>query len=287
VHGKIRANKGRSFINTIKKYMVKKFLCLVFLFFVFSSAVEAAGDAGQRKPLETEVSQYLETTIDSFLRIRSGPGIQYAIVRKIPAGVVLKVKKRVEISKDEVWYQVDINKAELPYPERVASDWYFAGRYGGEDYAAVSFIRDKLFTVNPGTTDKDKTIQIFLSEMKIRAYEKGVEVFSGPISSGKSVDKNGNPTDKYKTPAGKFKVYKKVVSRYMQGPLPGDDEEYDLPGVAWAMYFTPAGNVIHAAYWNQLIGKANKSHGCVNLRFKDAQWLYNWAPVGTPVTVVS
>ncbi|MFA5746780.1 MAG: L,D-transpeptidase family protein, partial [Candidatus Paceibacterota bacterium] len=241
--------------------MVKKILvllCSVFLFSVFSFRVEAAVGVSQKAAAsEEKVSQYLETTVDTFLRIRSGPGTNYGIIRKIPSGVVLKVKKRVEISRDEVWYEVDINKSELRYPERVAGDWYFAARYGGEDYAVSTFIHEKLLTVYPHTTDRDKEIKIFLSEMRIRAYEKGIEVFSGPISSGKSVDKNGNPTDKYKTPVGKFKVYKKVISRYMQGPLPGDDEEYDLPGVAWAMYFTPAGNVIHAAYWNQLIGKAN------------------------------
>jgi lipoprotein-anchoring transpeptidase ErfK/SrfK len=52
------------------------------------------------------------------------------------------------------------------------------------------------------------------------------------------------------------------------------------------MYFTYAGNVIHAAYWNPLIGKEDRSHGCVNMRSEDAQWLYNWAPIGTVVTVV-
>lgn len=268
--------------------MVKKYLilfCLIFCCLLLSSSVKAIDSSQDPGITEKSVSQYLETSIDSRLRIRSGPGVDYGIIRTIPSGVVLKVKKMVEVSKDEIWYQVDINKAELRYPERVTSDWYFAGKYNGEEYAVPALVRDELLTINPHTAAKDKEIKIFLAERKLKAYEKGVEVFSAPISSGKSIDKDGNPTDKYKTPKGNFKIYKKVVSAYMQGPLPGDDESYDLPGVSWAMYFTYAGNVIHAAYWNPLIGKQDKSHGCVNMLPGDAQWLYNWAPIGTPVMV--
>jgi len=28
------------------------------------------------------------------------------------------------------------------------------------------------------------------------------------------------------------------------------------------------------------------SHGCVNLPMDVAAWMYDWAPVGTPVTVI-
>ena len=43
-------------------------------------------------------------------------------------------------------------------------------------------------------------------------------------------------------------VYKRQTpSRYMQGPVPGiSDDEYDLPGVPWTMYFTKQGlSLIH------------------------------------------
>jgi lipoprotein-anchoring transpeptidase ErfK/SrfK len=32
-------------------------------------------------------------------------------------------------------------------------------------------------------------------------------------------------------------------------------------------------------------GAPTGSHGCVNIPFAQAQWLWNWAPVGTPVVV--
>ena len=39
---------------------------------------------------------------------------------------------------------------------------------------------------------------------------------------------------------------------------------------------------IHGAYWHTNFG-APMSHGCVNLSLADAEWFYNWAPMGTKV----
>jgi lipoprotein-anchoring transpeptidase ErfK/SrfK len=41
---------------------------------------------------------------------------------------------------------------------------------------------------------------------------------------------------------------------------------------------------LHGTYWHSNFGRP-MSRGCVNLRTPDAQWLYNWAEVGTPVHV--
>ena len=72
----------------------------------------------------------------------------------------------------------------------------------------------------------------------------------------------------------------------MQGPLPNLESKqvYDLPGVPWNLYFTEGGAVIHGAYWHTAFGTAY-SHGCVNLSITDAKKIYDWAPVGTKVTV--
>jgi lipoprotein-anchoring transpeptidase ErfK/SrfK len=71
----------------------------------------------------------------------------------------------------------------------------------------------------------------------------------------------------------------------MQGPLPNiSDDYYDLPGVPWTMYFTEGGAAIHGAYWHDKFGTQH-SHGCVNLEPDTAQVIYNWADLGTKVTV--
>ena len=58
---------------------------------------------------------------------------------------------------------------------------------------------------------------------------------------------------------------------------------YRLPNVQWVQYFVGA-NALHGTYWHHNFGHP-MSHGCVNLTNKDARFLYNWAPYGTPVVV--
>lgn len=87
------------------------------------------------------------------------------------------------------------------------------------------------------------------------------------------------------TPRGFFTIYRKSPTRYMQGPVPGiTDQEYDVPGVPWDMYFTEQGGAIHGAYWHDHFGEP-WSHGCVNLPPEKAKELYEWAPIGTSVYV--
>jgi lipoprotein-anchoring transpeptidase ErfK/SrfK len=49
------------------------------------------------------------------------------------------------------------------------------------------------------------------------------------------------------------------------------------------MYFYK-GYALHGTYWHHNFGHP-MSHGCVNLVTADAQWLYNWASVGTLVNI--
>ena len=79
------------------------------------------------------------------------------------------------------------------------------------------------------------------------------------------------------TVQGRFKVYVKYRSTTMSGP------GYNWPGVPYTMYFHK-GYGLHGAYWHNNFGHP-MSHGCVNLRTADAQWLFNWAPVGTVVNI--
>jgi lipoprotein-anchoring transpeptidase ErfK/SrfK len=79
------------------------------------------------------------------------------------------------------------------------------------------------------------------------------------------------------TPIGEFAIYSKVRSQTMSGP------GYTLPNVQFVAYFYTS-YAIHGTYWHDNFGHP-MSHGCVNMRDLDAQWLYSWAPIGTPVSV--
>ncbi len=58
---------------------------------------------------------------------------------------------------------------------------------------------------------------------------------------------------------------------------------YDLPNVPSTMYFY-RGYAIHGAYWHNNFGNP-MSNGCVNLPLDAAAWMYDFAPVGTTVSI--
>ena len=59
--------------------------------------------------------------------------------------------------------------------------------------------------------------------------------------------------------------------------------DYDVPNVPNVLYFD-RGYALHGAYWHNNFGTP-MSHGCVNLPLGNAQWLFNWAQIGTPVII--
>ena len=111
-------------------------------------------------------------------------------------------------------------------------------------------------------------IDINLSGQRLTAYQGNSAVFSTSISSGVAGRR---------TPTGRFAVRTKIPSQRMSGP------GYNLAGVPYVMYFAGA-NAIHGTYWHNNFGRP-MSHGCVNMRIPEAKWLYNWASIGTPVSV--
>lgn len=85
------------------------------------------------------------------------------------------------------------------------------------------------------------------------------------------------------TPTGTFKIFAKTASKTMCGNYV--PEGYMCtPNVKWSSWFYPD-YALHGAYWHNEFGIRNRSHGCVNFRDNDAQWVYDWAPIGTPVVV--
>ena len=112
----------------------------------------------------------------------------------------------------------------------------------------------------------EKWIDVNLSAQRITAYEGQTPVYSALVSTGLW----GTPTV-----VGTYAIYVKYVSTPMSGP------GYYLPNVPHTMYFY-RGYGIHGAYWHNNFGTP-MSHGCVNLSLPDAEWFYNWAPVGTKV----
>jgi hypothetical protein len=202
------------------------------------------------------------------LNVRSGPAKSYPSVAKLRTGQVLKVGQVIP-TETGTWYKITFDEW-IRYPERLGGDWYVSADY-------VKVLQDPGIQIyNASTTPTQKRITIDLSDQILYAYDGDTLFMKEKMSSG--ID--GTPT-----PKGNFKIFKKTPSRYMQGPLPGISEDaYDLPGVPWTMYFTNEGAAIHGAYWHNDFGSFH-SHGCINLPPDKAEELYNWADLGTKVTV--
>ena len=115
-----------------------------------------------------------------------------------------------------------------------------------------------------------KWIDVNLSTEMLTAYEGNNAVFSSAVSTGIA---------EHPTVVGTFKIYVKYVADDMSGGYGA--EYYYLPAVPYVMYFY-GGYAIHGTYWHHNFGHP-MSHGCVNLPTPAAEWMFNWAPVGTPV----
>jgi lipoprotein-anchoring transpeptidase ErfK/SrfK len=113
-----------------------------------------------------------------------------------------------------------------------------------------------------------KWIDVNLTAQQVIAYEGNRAMLVAPVSTGLP----GTPTV-----TGRYRIYSKVPSQLMTGP------GYYLPNVPWVMYFYKSYS-FHGTYWHNNFGRP-MSHGCVNMRTPDANWLYDWAPIGTSVVV--
>jgi len=129
----------------------------------------------------------------------------------------------------------------------------------------------------PAPSGGGKRIVINLSEQHLYAYEGGRLVYSFVASSGFAP---------YYTRTGEFSVLSKIPSAY------GSAWGFWMPnwlGIYWAgsvqngihaLPVTASGQTLWASYLGTPI-----SYGCIVLGTYEAQLLYNWAHVGTPVSI--
>ena len=123
-----------------------------------------------------------------------------------------------------------------------------------------------------GVGPNERWIDVDLSRQILVAYEGNDPIFDTYISSG---------TYDHPTVTGQFRIWIKYESQTMDGTRLGYD--YYLENVPYVMYFFED-YALHGTYWHSNFGTP-MSHGCVNMRTSDAQWIFSWAGVGTVVNV--
>lgn len=123
-----------------------------------------------------------------------------------------------------------------------------------------------------GVGPKERWIDINLSTQTLVAYEGDTPVLNTLISSG---------TWRTPTVTGQFRIYLTYTSQTMDGRRLGYD--YYLENVPYVMYFYKD-YALHGTFWHNNFGTP-MSHGCVNMRTSEAEWLFYWASIGTLVNV--
>lgn len=123
-----------------------------------------------------------------------------------------------------------------------------------------------------------KEIVVSISDQYMWAYEGGELVTSSLVSTGTA------EVPATVTPIGYHSIIAKYDKQTMEGTISG--QYYRVADVPYVMYFDDLGNALHGTYWHNNFGTP-MSHGCVNLPMDVAAFIFDWAPYGTAVTIIS
>ena len=115
-------------------------------------------------------------------------------------------------------------------------------------------------------------VEVDISDQTLWLYEDGDVKLEADVVTGKKA--------KYDTRLGCHKIYSKEKGRYLTG------SNYKV----WVDFWMPfdRGQGLHDASWRKTFNKddyLNGSHGCVNMKYTDAEEVHNEVSVGTNVLV--
>ncbi len=186
----------------------------------------------------------------------------------------LKVETSVPVEGSWAWLndnQVDWRPKEYwPANTKVTVTAKLYGlAYGGGAYGKSDLSTD--FTIG-----RNQVVKVNTPDHVMNVYRDGKLTASYPASNGKDADPNLN------TPNGTMIVMAKEKVGNFSNPRYGYTDVEKL----WAVRFSNHGEFIHENEENRAnIGKANTSHGCINLFETDAKKYFDSALIGDPVEI--
>ncbi|SDH53618.1 L,D-transpeptidase family protein [Microbacterium pygmaeum] len=147
------------------------------------------------------------------------------------------------------------------------------------DYATQLSTGNAAFTlpvteVAPVITTLARRIEVNLSDQQAVLYENNAVVQSWYISSGK---------DGFNSGTGNFRINSKLTSQNMGNRDLTKAPYYFTPDVPYVMYYN-GDEALHGTYWHDNFGN-QMSHGCINMPVSAAEYVFDWAPIGTEVSV--
>ena len=145
------------------------------------------------------------------------------------------------------------------------------------DSFEVSAGGEEALEVHPAQTtiegdEPEKRILISLADKRMWVFENDQIVQRFPVSTGVAG---------HRTPTGHFRVHYRSPRAFSR--------RYKCYMLHW-MAITSDGMIgMHALEghaYERLLGRV-ASHGCIRLSHVNAEWLYNWVEIGTPVEIVA
>ena len=138
-------------------------------------------------------------------------------------------------------------------------------------YNTQSFTYTAKFVKKPTNT----YILVSIKKQKLWYYKKGVLKLTTNVVTGQK--------GKHDTPKGTYKILGKARSVYLIGP------DYKTYVNYWMLLSRKYQIGLHDATWRSSFGgsiyKYNGSHGCINMPYSKAQYIYKYVPVGTKVII--
>ncbi len=137
-----------------------------------------------------------------------------------------------------------------------------------------------------------KVLIASLTEQTAREYENGQLVHWNYIVTGQQAlpSPPGLWPIIFKESHIQFKSAEPPGSPFWYPPTPINyAAEYHAGGffyhdATWRVYFGPGANLPHNDYTSGIYSD-NGTHGCINMRLSQAQWIFNWLEDGTPTIV--
>lgn len=173
-------------------------------------------------------------------------------------------------------------------PNNLSSNYnakLLTGQFHGNKISTPLYPENNVLS-SKSNDNKEKRIEIDLTNQKIYAFEDNKKVYDFLVSTGKWG----------LTPTGEFHIWTKLRYTLMAGGSKALNTYYYLPNVPYTMYFYGGGISkskgfgIHGTYWHSNFGHP-MSHGCINTKTEDAKEIFSWATseqedgTGTKVTI--
>jgi len=124
----------------------------------------------------------------------------------------------------------------------------------------------------------ERWVDVDLSAQTATAMIGGTPYHVALVTTGK---------DGWETPSGTFRINYRVYDETMTSASIGAEEYYVLEHVLFTQYFTNEGHALHLNYWRpeSVFGTTRTSHGCVGMRYADAEFFWGFVGAGSRVVI--